>query len=107
MSGQTVLLAGLISERQENASTGLPGLRQIKFLGDLFGGTVANGRRTELIVFIKPQVIRSSVDAQGVAEEFRDRLDEMRPRFQVNGRSVGPGSAPPPLPAAKSISVMN
>src|SRR3954468_14935142 len=99
MSGQTVLLAGLISERHENGSAGLPGLRQIKCLGDLFGNTVANGRRTELIVFIKLQIIRNSVDAQGVAEEFRDRLDSMRPRLQVNGRRAAPVAAPvaPPL----------
>jgi general secretion pathway protein D len=30
--------------------------------------------RTELIIFIRPQIIRDSVDAHKVAEELRSRL---------------------------------
>ena len=78
MSGQTVLLGGLISEREENGKSGIPGLRDIKFLGDLFGTTSGNKQRTELIIFIRPQLIRDSLDARQVAEEFRDKLNTMR-----------------------------
>ena len=78
MSGQTVLLGGLISEREDSGKSGIPGLRDIKFLGDLFGSTTANKQRTELIIFIRPQLIRDSLDARQVAEEFRDRLHTMR-----------------------------
>jgi general secretion pathway protein D len=86
MSGQTVLLGGLISEREDSGKSGIPGLRDIKFLGDLFGTTSGNKQRTELIIFIRPQLIRNSLDARQVAEEFRDRLDMMRTqRPTVNG----------------------
>jgi general secretion pathway protein D len=78
MSGQTVLLGGLISEREDSGKSGIPGLRDIKFLGDLFGTTSGNKQRTELIIFIRPQLVRSGLDARQVAEEFRDRLDLMR-----------------------------
>jgi general secretion pathway protein D len=78
MSGQTVLLGGLISEREDQGKSGIPGLRDIKFLGDLFGTTTGNKQRTELIIFIRPQLIRDSLDARQVAEEFRDRLNTMR-----------------------------
>jgi general secretion pathway protein D len=78
MSGQTVLLGGLISEREEDSKSGLPGLRTIKYLGDLFGKTSGAKNRTELIIFIKPQLIRNALDASIVAEEFRDRLGSMR-----------------------------
>jgi general secretion pathway protein D len=78
MSGQTVLLGGLISEREDNGKSGIPGLRDIKFLGDLFGTTSGNKQRTELIIFIRPQLIRDSLDARQVAEEFRDKLNTMR-----------------------------
>lgn len=77
-SGQTVLLGGLISEQDNATKNGLPGLNQIKYLGDLLGNTTKNKERMEIIVFIRPRVIRSSVDAQAVSEEFRDRLDSMR-----------------------------
>jgi general secretion pathway protein D len=78
MSGQTVLLGGLISEREDQGRTGIPGLRDIKFLGDLFGTTSGNKQRTELIIFIRPQLIRNSLDARMVSEEFRERLNMMR-----------------------------
>ena len=86
-SGQTVLLAGLISERSQETKSGIPGLREIKFLGDVFGNTSNTKTRSEIIIFIKTQLIRNSVDASAVTEEFRDRLQTMR-----GGRSVIDGN---------------
>jgi len=82
MSGQTVLLGGLISEREDQGKSGIPGLRDIKFLGDLFGTTSGNKQRTELIIFIRPQIIRDSVDAHRVAEELRSRLGNRLGTFE-------------------------
>jgi general secretion pathway protein D len=75
-SGQTVLLAGLISERQERGSSGIPLLDQLpQPLGDIFSTNRTNGlTRTELIIFIRPQIIRDGVDAHFVAEEMRAKL---------------------------------
>jgi general secretion pathway protein D len=73
-NGQTVLLAGLIQERSELDRGGIPVLDQIPKLGDLFSHQTKNIVRTELIIFIRPQVIRDSVDAHFVAEEFRTKL---------------------------------
>jgi general secretion pathway protein D len=73
-SGQTVLLAGLISERQDNSRSGLPFIDQLGELGKLFGNTKKASQRTELIIFIRPQIIRDSVDAARVAEELRSKL---------------------------------
>jgi general secretion pathway protein D len=69
-TGQTVLLAGLISERQERGSSGLPILDQLPLFSERTNGLV----RTELIIFIRPQIIRDSVDAHFVAEELRSKL---------------------------------
>ena len=75
-SGQTVLLAGLISERQERSSSGIPFLDQLPHpLGDAFSTNRTNGlTRTELIIFIRPQIIRDGVDAHFVSEEMRAKL---------------------------------
>jgi general secretion pathway protein D len=72
-SGQTVLLAGLISERSDNQRTGLPIIDQLP-LGNLLGNTTKTKTRTELIIFIRPQIIRDGVDAMRVAEELRTKL---------------------------------
>jgi general secretion pathway protein D len=89
-SGQTVLLGGLMSEEDDRTQTGIPVLRQIQGLGDLFGTTNNSKTHTEIIVFVKPVIIRDSVDAQNVAEEFRAKLSMMHPNIDVvSGRDAG------------------
>jgi general secretion pathway protein D len=73
-NGQTVLLAGLIQEHSELDRGGIPVLDQIPKIGDLFSHQTKSTVRTELIIFIRPQVIRDAVDAHFVAEEFRTKL---------------------------------
>ena len=91
-SGQTVLLAGLISERSQDTRSGIPGLREIKFLGDVFGNTESSRTRSEIIIFIKTKLIRNGVDAGNVTEEFREKLQTMRSGGAViNGNDVAPG----------------
>ena len=73
-SGQTVLLAGLISETHQGTRNGVPGVDQIPVLGDLFSNNDRTRGRTELIIFIRPQIIRDGTDAHYVAEELRSKL---------------------------------
>ena len=73
-TGQTVLLAGLISEQQNKNRNGIPLLDQIPGLGDAFSHQDKKANRTELIIFIRPQIIRDSMDAHFVAEELRSKL---------------------------------
>ncbi|MGY4310258.1 general secretion pathway protein D [Bradyrhizobium sp. USDA 4369] len=73
-SGQTVLLAGLISETHQGTRNGVPGVDQIPVLGDLFSNNDRSRGRTELIIFIRPQIIRDGSDAHYVAEELRSKL---------------------------------
>ena len=74
VSGQTVLLAGLISDKSQRGRSGLPGVGRMPIIGDLLSQTENSSARTELVVFIRPVVVRNSEDAQTVAEEFRSRL---------------------------------
>jgi general secretion pathway protein D len=74
-SGQTVLLGGLISQRTNLRQSGIPILSELKGIGVLFGENEKSTERTELILFIRPQIIRDGVDAQLVAEELRSKLN--------------------------------
>jgi general secretion pathway protein D len=91
-SGQTVLLGGLMSEEADKTQTGIPVLRQIQGLGDLFGTTNGTKTRTEIIIFVKPSIIQNAADAQNVAEEFRAGLNTMHSAHSViSGRdAAGP-----------------
>jgi general secretion pathway protein D len=73
-TGQTVLLGGLIQERRNRGRSGIPLLESLQGIGDLFAHNDANVQRTELVIFIRPQIIRNGVDAQNVAEELRAKL---------------------------------
>ncbi|WP_020179432.1 type II secretion system secretin GspD [Methylopila sp. M107] len=73
-SGQTVLLAGLISKRDDRGKSGIPVLGDLPGVGGLFSTRSHTKDRTELVVFIRPVVIRSGEDASSVANEFRSRL---------------------------------
>lgn len=73
-TGQTVLLAGLISEQQNGTRSGIPLLNEIPGFGDAFSSQTKKGTRTELIIFIRPQIIRNGTDAANVAEELRSKL---------------------------------
>lgn len=76
-SGQTVLLGGLISENQTKGRDGIPVLGDAPIIGDLFRTNTNRATRTELIVLIRPQIIRDSLDAQNVAEQMRSQLSLM------------------------------
>jgi len=73
-SGQTVVLGGLISETRNRNKDGLPVVEKVPVIGEALGSTNNSGSRSEIIVFIRPQVMRDAVDASLVTQEFRDRL---------------------------------
>jgi general secretion pathway protein D len=85
-SGQTVLLGGLISDQNQKTKSGIPVLNDIPVVGDLFGTKSGQKQRTEIIMFIKPQLIRNSMDARGVAEDFRSSLTMMRDNAAIAGK---------------------
>ena len=73
-NGQTVLLAGLISEKRQRERDGIPFLNRIPDVGQLFSSTDNSAERTELVVFIRPVVVRNGADAQAVTEDYRNKL---------------------------------
>jgi general secretion pathway protein D len=80
-SGQMVVLGGLIREEVSRSKSGIPLIEKIPYLGDVLGGETDNSRtRTELIVFIRPTVIRNPEDASDAAEALRAGMSSLAPR---------------------------
>jgi general secretion pathway protein D len=73
-SGATVALGGLIRDRSSRGARGVPILKDVPGLGNLFKTNSRRGDRTELLVLITPQVIRNPVQAREVAQELRQRV---------------------------------
>jgi general secretion pathway protein D len=74
--GSTVLLGGLISQNNSFGNVGVPLLKDIPVLGQLFSNRTQTARKTELIVLITPYIIKSSQDAAQIREAFRARLGD-------------------------------
>jgi general secretion pathway protein D len=80
-SGQMVALGGLIREQVNHEKQRIPVLEKIPYLGDVLGGdTTTSKTRTELIVFIRPTVIRDPEDAANAAEALRGGMASLAPR---------------------------
>ncbi|MEM8623288.1 MAG: type II secretion system secretin GspD [Pseudomonadota bacterium] len=76
-SGETIALAGLIEEGQTLSSEGIPGLSRIPVLGNLFGTKVDRVDRSELLVLIRPFVVRDQREAREATEELRRKITSL------------------------------
>ena len=78
--GQVIALGGLISDKSTRGKTGLPLLSRIPLLGGLlFGKTSVGQDRTELLVLLRPRVLRTIDDAQAVTDELRAKIKTVQP----------------------------
>lgn len=83
--GQVVTLGGLFRDSNSFGKNGLPILSRIPVLGGLLFGNQRNtANRTELLILIKPHVLRTAEDARAVTEELRAKLRTLEP-FRTKG----------------------
>ncbi|MFN4114899.1 MAG: type II secretion system secretin GspD [Inhella sp.] len=92
--GSTVMLGGLISSDRSDGDAGVPLLKDIPLVGNLFKTRTDTTRRRELLVLITPYIINDSQDAVQLTESFKALLPTVLPasRSAVPTRSPGPPS---------------
>lgn len=78
-SGDTVMLAGLITDSATRGSQGFPGLHRIPVLGGLFGTQTSTTRREETIVLLTPKIIRDPKEARELTDEYGRRFRALQP----------------------------
>jgi general secretion pathway protein D len=84
--GDAVALGGLMQERDTVNKNQMPILGDIPVLGKAFGTKDDQINRTELLIIIRPRVMRDGEDARRATEEYRSRVKLEPPRSQM-GRS--------------------
>lgn len=72
--GQTIGLAGLITDTASRGNQGIPWLKDVPILGLLAGNQNNTRQRTELLVMITPHVIHDQRDARTLTEDLREQL---------------------------------
>jgi len=72
--GQTIGLAGLITDTASVGNQGIPWLKDVPLLGLLAGNQNNTRQRTELLVLITPHVVHDQRDARALTDDLRDQL---------------------------------
>lgn len=74
-SGSEIVLGGIITRKDKRGRQGLPFLKDIPLLGEAFTSDRKIERgRTELLIIIRPVVMRSNSDVRAVTDEIKQRL---------------------------------
>jgi len=76
--GHTVVLGGLMRDNDSVIENKIPLLGDIPFLGNLFKKTETTTLRTELLVFLTPNILKSIEDLEKMAKDSKDKLITMQ-----------------------------
>ena len=77
LDGNIVAIGGLMQIQTSRQSSGLPGSGDNSLLATLFGNRVNKGRKKEVVVLIKPTIIRSAQDWDAQTLKANTALDQM------------------------------
>lgn len=72
--GDPVILGGFISSTKSTSKSGVPYLKDIPILGALFRSKNDSTKRTELMVLLRPTVLRTPKDASDAAQRERTQM---------------------------------
>lgn len=79
--GQTVVIGGLIRDKEEESITGVPCLIKIPVVRYLFGEWGTSVEKVELIVLITPRVVANLDDIDAATREFKQKVKNVTERF--------------------------
>jgi len=76
--GDTILLGGFIRDAKTDTESGVPFLKDIPLLGNLFKSKSSTSKRSELLVLIRPTILKTPEDAALMVSQERMRLPGIR-----------------------------
>ncbi|VFR25306.1 General secretion pathway protein D [plant metagenome] len=98
-NGQIIVLGGLLEDTSSDSTQSVPLLGDLPLIGSLFRYDRRQRSKTNLMIFLRPHIVRSAQDSSRVS---LDRYDYMR-RLQDNARPEShfalPDTDSPQLPA--------
>jgi general secretion pathway protein D len=76
--GETIILGGFISDSRTLSDSGIPYLKDIPILGNMFKSKSSENLRTELIMLMRPTVLPTPAAAALVATTERNKLSGVK-----------------------------
>jgi general secretion pathway protein D len=110
--GSIVVLGGLLQDDTSNSQEKVPGLGDLPFFGNLFKAETRSRKKTNLMVFLRPVVVRDGAATEALSLGRYDQMRLNQQGFQptatgalpVSGSAVlpplGANGNPPEAPAA-------
>ena len=83
--GSIVAIGGLMQVQSTRGASGVPGSTASSFLSSLLGNRASTARKKELVVLIKPTIIRSAQDWEQQNRQVRSALEDIE---QVRARVI-------------------
>lgn len=78
--GQTLVIGGMIQEREEKVETGVPFLRKIPILGYLFKKPSYKKSKSEMLLFLTPYIVTTYQEAETISKpDIEKSKEEIKP----------------------------
>lgn len=87
-SGGVAVLGGLMQDSRNNNTDEVPGLNRLPVVGGLFKYRDEASKKTELVIFLRPTVLRE-VSLEGDYKEFSNILQEARAAMEIPNAPSG------------------
>jgi MSHA biogenesis protein MshL len=76
-NGQIIVIGGLMQESREENKQGVSLLSEIPYIGSAFRENKGTGKKSELVILLKPTVIANDGDWNAPVEDSRRRMEQM------------------------------
>lgn len=96
--GDTLVLGGLLQDELQESEQRVPVLGSIPLIGALFRANKTEMRKVNLMIFIKPTILRDSVATAYETNEKYQTIRNMQLAEQDRDRRLFPDLTPPTLP---------
>jgi general secretion pathway protein D len=80
---QTVVIGGLLQERETSSVSKIPLLGDIPLLGHLFKRTQKSKRKTNLVIMLTPYIVKDQLELQAIRERKLREHDEFTRSFKT------------------------
>jgi general secretion pathway protein D len=96
--GQILVLGGLIQDQVSKGEFKVPLLGDIPLLGWLFRYETRKSAKTNLMIFIRPSILRTAVASQGLTQDRYQYLRDQQEQSQIPWNLILPGMPAPISP---------
>ena len=100
---EIIVLGGLIDEKQNRSESKIPGFGDLPLIGWMFGSKTNTVTKTNLLLFIRPTIIRSQEDLIRVTTRARSRYEALKTEKNVTEKVLKDLDLPTPQGIDESV----